>query len=124
MLRKLVFVLVTLGLLGAAGPVFAQMTGPNGGMLAGKGDHQTELLVTVSELTVYLLDGGKPHDTKGVSIRGVIQQSGKNTNISFGEQSGRFVAKLPTPLAKGAIVVLTGKDDHGDAISARYVINQ
>ena len=125
MVRKLTFTVAVLALLGVASPVLAQKAGPNGGMLAGKGDHQTELLVNASELTVYLLDGGKPHDTKGVSIKGVIQQGGKNTTISFAEQGGkRFVAKLPAPLGKGAIVVLTGKDDHGDAISARYVINQ
>jgi hypothetical protein len=32
----------------------------------------------------------------------------------------RLVAKLAAPLGKGAIVVLTGKDHHGDAVSARY----
>lgn len=124
MARKLTFTVAMLALLGIPPPVLAQTAGPNGGMLAGKRDHQTELVVSASELTVYLQDGGKPHDTKGVSIKGVIQQSGKNTSISFGEQGGRFVAKLPAPLAKGAIVVLTDKDDHGDSISARYVINQ
>lgn len=94
-------------------------------MLARKGDHQTELLVSASELTVYLLDGGKPHNTKGVSINGVVQEGGKNTTINFAEQGGkRFVAKLLAPPGKGAIVVLTGKDDHGDSISARYVVNQ
>jgi hypothetical protein len=34
-----------------------------------------------------------------------------------------MVGRLAAPLAKGAIVVLTGKDDHGDVISARYVLN-
>ena len=35
----------------------------------------------------------------------------------------KMVGKLPAPVGKGAIVVLTGKDDHGDVISARYVLN-
>jgi hypothetical protein len=124
MVRKLALTITMIALLGSPLPVLAQTTGPNGGMLAGKSDHQTELLVSTTELTVYLLDGGKPHDTKGVSIKGVVQQAGKNTNIAFTGQGGnRFVAKLPTPLEKGAIVVLTGRDDHGDSISARYAIN-
>ena len=34
-----------------------------------------------------------------------------------------MVGKLAAPLGKGAIVVLTGKDHHGDVVNARYVLN-
>lgn len=35
----------------------------------------------------------------------------------------KMVGKLSAPLGKSVIVVLTGKDDHGNAISTRYVID-
>ena len=124
MLRKLAIVIATLGLLGTAAPVLAQKTGPNGGLLAGKGSHQTELLVTPTALTVFILHDGKTDDTNGVSIRAVVQEGGKTTTINLVNQNGkRLVGTLAAPLGKGAIVVLTGKDHHGDAISARYVVN-
>lgn len=123
MLRKLAVVLATAGLLATAGHVLAQQAGPNGGLLGGTGGHQTELVVSPTELTVYLLEDGKPHDSKGTSMRAVVQQSGKTTTINFADQDGKkLVAKLSAPLDKGTIVVLTGKDHHGDQFNARYVI--
>ena len=120
---RLTLVLATVGLLATVGHVLAQQTGPNGGLLGGKGGHQTELLVTPTDLTVFLLEDGKPHESKGTTMRAVIQQSGKTTTISFADHDGKkLVAKLPAPLEKGAIVVLTGKDHHGDQLNARYLI--
>jgi hypothetical protein len=110
----------------AATPIaFAQKTGPNGGLLAGKeGAHQTELVVSPTELVVYVIDGGKVHESKGVKLRAVVQEAGKTATIDLVAADGKkMVGKLAAPLGKGAIVVLTGKDDHGDVISARYVIN-
>jgi hypothetical protein len=93
-------------------------------MVAGKGSHKAELIVTPTELTVYLLEDGKVHDSKGTTVRAVIQQAGKTTTVNFVDQKGeKLVAKLPAPLAKGAVVVVTGKDHHGDQFNARYVIN-
>jgi hypothetical protein len=101
----------------------AQKAGPNGGMLAGKGGHETELVVTPTELTVYIIDHGKAHSTKGVSLRAIIQQGGKSTTVPLVDVENRkLVGKLESPLGAGAIVVVTGKDDHGDVLSARYTI--
>ena len=123
MLRQLALIAASLALLGSAAPTLAQKAGPHGGLVAGTGSHQTELVVSPTELTVYLLEDGKPHETKGTSVRAVIQQSGKTATVNFVDQKGeKLVAKLPTPLDKGAIVVLTGKDHHGDQFNARYVI--
>lgn len=123
MIRKLAFVLAAGGLLVTAGHVLAQQAGPNGGLVAGTGSHKTELVVTPTELTVFMLKDGKAHDSKGASLRAVVQQGGKTTAINFADQDGkRLVAKLAAPLDKGAIVVLSGKDDHGDPLNARYVI--
>jgi hypothetical protein len=106
-------------------PSLAQKAGPNGGKLAGKAGHETELVVGPTELVVYLIDHGKPHSVKGVSLRAVIQQEGgASTTVAFAPADDKkLVAKLSAPLSKGAIVVLTGKDDHRDAIASRYVID-
>ena len=101
----------------------AQSKGPNGGMVLGTSGHQAELVVSATELIVYLLENGKPHASKGTNMRAVIQQAGKTTTINMVDQKGeKLVAKLVAPLDKGAIVVLTGKDEHGDQFNARYVV--
>jgi hypothetical protein len=121
MLRRHAILIAALAIL-AATPLLAQ-TGPNGGLVAGSGHHKTELIVSPTDLTVYLLEDGKMHESKGTTLRAVIQQGGKTTTLTLADQDGkRLVAKLPAPLAKGAIVVLTGKDEHGDQFNARYVI--
>lgn len=122
MLRRHGVLIAALVFLAAPLPLLAQ-TGPNGGLVAGAGHHKTELIVSPTDLTVYLLEDGKPHESKGTTMRAVIQQAGKTTTLNFADQDGkRLIAKLPAPLEKGAIVVLTGKDHHGDQFNARYVI--
>jgi hypothetical protein len=123
MLRQFALVATALALLSMAVPSLAQQKGPNGGLVAGTGSHKTELVVSPTELTVYLLERGKAHETTGATLRAVIQQAGNAVTVNFADQAGKkLVAKLPAPLAKGAIVVLTGKDDHGERLNARYVI--
>jgi hypothetical protein len=122
MTRKLGILVAGLAMLALAVPGLAQ-SGPNGGMVAGAGSHKTELVVGQADLTVYLLEDGKPHESKGTTMRAVIQQSGKTTTVDFADQDGKkLIAKLPAPLDKGAIVVLSGKDHHGDRFNARYTI--
>lgn len=123
MLRQFACIGGVLALLSLAAPASAQKTGPNGGLVEGKGSHQTELVVSPTELVVYLLENGKAHESKGTTMRAVIQQSGKTSTVNFVDEKGvKLVAKLAAPLASGAIVVLTGKDHHGDQFNARYVI--
>ena len=122
MSRKLAVLVAGLVILAWAVPGLAQ-NGPNGGLVAGAGHHKTELIVGQTELTVFLLEDGKPHESKGTTMRAVIQQAGKSTTVNFADQGGKkLVAKLPAPLDKGAIVVLSGKDHHGDIFNARYTI--
>ena len=123
MTRTLASMLAAVALIASAGSLLAQSAGPNGGLVQGSGGHQMELVISPTELTVFLLENGKPHDSKGTNMRAVIQQSGKTATVNFVDQQGKkLVAKLPAPLDKGAIVVLTGKDHHGDQFNARYVI--
>lgn len=54
----------------------------------------------------------------------MVQDGGKTSNIDLVDADGKkMVGKLSAPLGKGAVVALTGKNDHGDVISARYVLN-
>ena len=105
-------------------PASAQQLGPNGGLLgAPSGGHQAELVLTSAEATVYILEKGKVHETTGAKMRLVVQQGGKTTTLDLIDQQGkRLTAKLDAPIENGAIVVVTGKDKHGDAITGRYVI--
>lgn len=104
-------------------PAMAQKAGPNGGMMMGKDGHETELIVSPSELTVYLHENGKPEDVKGAKFRAVVQEGGKNTTVNFVVDGKRLVAKIAAPLGKGAVVVITGTDGDNHMISSRYVIN-
>ena len=61
MIRKFALILAAGGLLATAGHVLAQQKGPNGGLVAVSGSHKTELIVTATDLTVFLLKHGKPH---------------------------------------------------------------
>jgi hypothetical protein len=120
--KRLIAITLTAGLLTAS--ALAQQKGPNGGLLSGSGSHQIELISGPGELTVYLLENGKPHESSGTTLRAVIQDGGKTSTINFVDQGGKhLVAKLPAPLGKGAIVIVTGKDHHGDQLNARYVLN-
>jgi hypothetical protein len=124
LMRKSALTMILALVLAAAQPALAQRAGPNGGLVAGKGGHQTELVVTPAEITVFILEDGKTHDAEGVKIRAVVQDGGKTASIDLVNVGGKkLVGKLSAPLGKGAIVVLSGKDDHGDVISARYVLN-
>ena len=122
MLRKLAFIVGALVLL-CGSPALAQKTGPNSGLVGGTGSHQTELVLSPTQLTVYLLEDGRVHETKGATFRAFVQQGGKTTTINLIDQDGkRLVGRLDAPVEKGAIVVITGKDQHGDRVNARYVI--
>mgnify|MGYP003465474454 CR=1 FL=1 len=84
MSRKLAALVAGLALLALAVPGLAQSGpngGPNGGLIAGTGHHKTELVVGQTDLTVYLLEDGKPHESKGTTMRAVIQQAGKTTTL-------------------------------------------
>ena len=83
----------------------------------------SELVISASDLAVYILHDGKVDEVAGTKLSAVIQDGGKNTTVVFAVAGPtKLVAKLPAALGKGAIVVLSGKDHHGDAISARHVV--
>ena len=122
-IKRLFTSLVAIAFIVSAHPAMAQKAGPNGGMMMGKDGHETELVVGPAELTVYLYENGKLEDVKGAKFRAVIQEGGKNTTVTFAVDGKKLVAKIAAPLAKGAVVVITGTDGDNHTISSRYVIN-
>ncbi len=97
--------------------------GPNGGLVAGASGHEVELVVSGAELSVYVLDEGKVAPVGKAQLRLVVQSGGKTTNHALAVAApNRLNVKLPEPLASGSIVVISGKDDHGHTISARFTI--
>jgi len=121
-MRKTLIATVLL-FLAAAAPALAQKAGPNGGFVYEKEGHEAEIVLSPAEIAIYLSHDGKPNKTEGFSLRVVVQQGGKTTPVTLKDDKGnRFVGSLGAPLEKGAIVVVTGKDHHGHALTARHVV--
>lgn len=100
-----------------------QKKGPNGGMIAGAAGHEVELVVAGPDISVYVLDDGKVSPVGKAKLRLIVQQGGKTTNHDLTTAApNRLAVKLQEPLAAGAIVVVSGKDDHGHTVSARFTI--
>jgi len=98
--------------------------GPNGGMVGGSSGHDVELVLSGVEASVYVLDDGKVVAVGKAQLRMVIQSGGKTTNYSLTlAEPNRLTAKFPEPLPKGSIVVITGRDDHGHSLTARFTIS-
>jgi hypothetical protein len=104
-------------------PTFAQTAkkGPNGGLVAGAAGHEVELVVSGVDVSVYVLDDGKVSPVGKAQLRLVVQSGGKTTNVTLATAApNRLAAKLAEPLAAGAVVVVSGKDDHNHTVSARF----
>jgi hypothetical protein len=120
---KKIILAATLALTVATGSAIAQRTGPNGGMLAGSADHQVELVVAPTEISVYLLDDGKVTAVQGANVRAVVQDAGRTINVALAANGpNRLTGRLEAPLAKGARVVISGRDGHNHSVSARFVM--
>jgi hypothetical protein len=117
------FLAALLAIAATGGVALAQRPGPNGGLVGGSGDHQVELVASPTELAVYLLDDGKPSPVQGSTIRAVVQDGGRTINVALAVSAPtRLTGRLEAPLAKGARVVISGRDGHGHSVSARFVI--
>ncbi len=107
----------------ATGSALAQRTGPNGGMIGGSADHQVELVIAPAEISVYLLEDGKVTPVQGANVRAVVQDAGRTINVALAASGpNRLAGRLEAPLAKGARVVISGRDGHNHSVSARFVV--
>lgn len=114
---------IVIALAVATGSATAQRAGPNGGMIGGTGDHQVELVIAPAEISVFLIDDGKVTPVQGATIRAVVQEGGRTINVALSPNgTTRLTGRLEAPLAKGARVVITGRDGHNHSVSARFVV--
>lgn len=101
----------------------APKKGPHGGMVGGSGGHEVELVIKDADVSIYVLEGGKISPVGKAQLRMVVQSGGKTVNHPLTVAAAdRLAAKLPEPLGKGSIVVISGRDDHGHSVSARFTI--
>ena len=103
------------------GPAFAQKAGLNGGQTVVADGHPIELVATDAQLTFFVLgEDGKPLDTAGLAAKAYLQAAGKTVTVALApEAPNKLTGALPTPLAKGAKVVLSTKV-HGHGVQARF----
>lgn len=122
MIKRSLIVLAALAL-GAAQPALAAgKAGPHGGQTGVvAGHHDAELVVSPTELTLYLTNHGKALVPADNALKAIIQEGEKKTEVPLTVEGEKVVGKLAQPLAAGAIIVLTGKLS-GHAVSTRFVV--
>jgi hypothetical protein len=106
-------------------PVAAQTArkGPNGGLLAGSGGHDVELVANGPAVRVYLVDHGKVAPPRsGSSARMVIQEGQASRTANLAASGDAFAATLDQAIAPGARVVVTGRMPGGHTVQARFVM--
>lgn len=107
--------------LSLAGPAIAQKAAKHGGQTAVvAGHHDAELVISPTALTLYLTNHGKPLIPADNAIKATIQVGDKKTEVLMKAEGEKAVAPLAAPLAKGTIVVLTGKISGGHGMTARF----
>lgn len=105
-------------------PALAQKAPPakHGGQTAVvAGHHDAELVISDKALTLYLTNHGKSLVPADNAIKATIQEGSKRTELLMKAEGDKAVAPLAAPLAKGAIIVLSGKISGGHAMTARFV---
>lgn len=85
------------------------------------GHHDAELVITDKALTLYLTNHGKPLVPADNAIKATILEGTNKTELMMKAEGNHAVAPLAAPIAKGAIIVLSGKISGGHAMSARFV---
>ena len=77
-------------------------------------------MISPTTLTLYLANHGKPLVPADNAIKATIQEGEKKTELLMKAEGNTAVAPLAAPLAKGAIIVLTGKISGGHGMTARF----
>jgi hypothetical protein len=105
-----------------ATPALAQKAAKYGGQTAVvAGHHDAELVIKPNQLVLYLTNHGKPLVPADNAIKATIQEGDKKSELLMKAEGDHAVATLAAPLAKGAIILLSGKISGGHALSARFV---
>lgn len=100
--------------------------GPNGGPVVDSSGHHVEMVASGTELVLFLTgDADKPIASAGTKgARAIVQDAGKTATIQLQPvEPNKLVGALPTPLGKGARVVVSATMADGHAVQARFVNN-
>lgn len=98
--------------------------GPNGGKLKDVAAGHIEFTHTPGDVAIFATDeADKPLSTISATGRVVIQSGGKTTQAQLTPaEPNKLIAKLDAPLAKGAVVVVSGTVG-GKAVQARFTVD-
>jgi hypothetical protein len=122
---KLTSLLAALALSGTVAVAYAQHShdGPNGGHVEDIATGHLEFTHSSSAVTLYLTDkSDKPLNTADAKAGVVIQNKGKTEKADLASSApNKLVAQISNPLAKGAVVVVSGTVG-GKAVQARYTV--
>lgn len=104
-------------------PAYAQKLGKHGGQTAiVAGHHDAGLVIQPKQALLYLTNHGKPLSARDNAIKVTIQDGPKKSEIHLKVETDHLVGSLDAPLAKGAIVLLSGKTEDGHGVSARFTV--
>jgi hypothetical protein len=98
--------------------------GPNGGQVVMADGHPIELVVSGTDVTLFLNgEDGRPSPSARANGRLTIQSGGQTSTVTLRPaEPNRLVGTLPAPLATGTRVVLNGAMGDGHRMTGRYVI--
>jgi hypothetical protein len=109
----------------AHGPGGAKITGANGGDIVDVDGGHIELVVSATEVRIYITDlKDAPLSTTGFTARAIIQDVAKQAVLPLTPRSPNLlVAPLSAPLSKDAkIAVSTPLAKDGKPVQARFVV--
>ena len=117
--------LITIAIAGAPAVAMAHdvAKGPHGGQVIDDAGNHVEFTTKNDQIMLYLTDpADKPIDSAKATGRIVSQAGDKQTNLDLvSTVPNLMVAKLPSPLGKGAKVVISIKLADGHDVKARFV---
>ncbi len=119
------FFLVALILMGASGAAAHEVDkGPNGGQLVDIPGHHVELVISGTDLILFLSDEKeRPVSSQGVqNARAIVQDSGKTWTVPLvAIAPNKLGGQLTQPLTAGARIVMSATMADGKTIQARFV---
>lgn len=84
--------------------------------------HSVELVVSDKSVMFHVREHDEPLDLSGSKFKAIIQDESGTRVLQLTAEGPVLSAGLEARLAKGAKIALSGKDDHGDIIQARFVL--
>lgn len=86
-----------------------------------QGHHGVEMVAGADALVFHLTEDGLPMKLNGTTFKAVVQSEAGTKVLPLKADGAKLSAALDAPLPSGAKVALSGKDDHGHTIQARFV---